>query len=58
MAEAMMEPYLKKEIDASQAEVAIVFFIVGGSFSICTPLAGYVRYKLKYNILILNIRGM
>jgi hypothetical protein len=45
MAQAMLAPHLQKEANATQTEVAMAFCIMGFTFSISTPIAGYVCYK-------------
>jgi len=54
MTEAMMEPHLKNEAGANQAEVALAFFCLGGSYVLTMPTVGYVMIYfqiLKHNYL-------
>ena len=48
MIEAMLEPHLKRKASASQAEVGISFFLLGGVYMAISPLAGLVRYYHIY----------
>ena len=43
MIESMLEPHLKRKAMASQAEVGVSFFILGGAFMVFTPIGGLVR---------------
>jgi len=47
MAQAMMEPHLKKDANATQSQVALTFFILGGAFTIATPIVGHVRVEMN-----------
>ena len=43
MIESMLEPHLKRKAMASQTEVGVSFFILGGLFMAITPIGGLVR---------------
>ena len=43
MIESMLEPHLKRKAMASQVEVGVSFFILGGLFMAITPIGGLVR---------------
>ncbi len=45
MVGAMLEPHLKSDAGATQLQVALAFFISGGSYMVNTPIWGYVRSK-------------
>ncbi len=45
MIEAMLEPHLKEEANATQLQVALSFFILGGSFMVMSPICGVVSYS-------------
>ena len=43
MIQSMLEPHLKRKAMASQVEVGVSFFILGGLFMAITPIGGLVR---------------
>ena len=43
MIESMLEPHLKRKAMASQAEVGVSFFLLGGVYMAFSPLVGLVR---------------
>ena len=43
MIESMLEPHLKRIAMASQAEVGVSFFILGGVYMAISPIGGWVR---------------
>lgn len=50
MIESMLEPHLKNsEAMATQFQVAMVFFVFGGSYMLSTPAVGYVCKTLSEN---------
>ena len=42
MIEAMLEPHLKRKAIASQAEVGVSFFLLGGVYMAIVPIGGLV----------------
>ena len=42
MIEAMLEPHLKRKAFASQAEVGVSFFLLGGVYMAIVPIGGLV----------------
>ena len=42
MIEAMLEPHLKRKAMASQAEVGVSFFLLGGVYMAIVPIGGLV----------------
>ena len=43
MIESMLEPHLKRKAKASQAEVGVSFFILGGVYMAISLLGGWVK---------------
>ena len=43
MLESMLEPLLKRKAMASQAEVGVSFFILGGVYMVISLMGGWVR---------------
>ena len=43
MIESMLEPHLKNAAGATQLQIGVTFLILGGTYMVTTPLAGYVR---------------
>jgi len=43
MLESMLEPHLKRKAMASQAEVGVSFFILGGVYMVISLMGGWVR---------------
>ncbi len=44
MIESMLEPHLKSAAGATQLQIGITFLILGGTYMVTTPLAGYVSW--------------
>ena len=43
MIQSMLEPHLKRKAMASQVEVGVSFFILGGVYMAISPIGGWVR---------------
>ena len=48
MIEAMLEPHLKRQANASQKDVGLTFLIIGGAYMLSCPACGFVRIFLIY----------
>jgi hypothetical protein len=44
MIESMLEPHLKRNAGASQGDVGLTFFILGGVYMISSPIVGLVSF--------------
>ena len=44
MIESMLEPHLKRNAGASQADVGLTFLILGGIYMISSPIGGLVSF--------------
>ena len=42
MIESMLEPHLKREAGATQADVGVTFLILGGVYMFSSPIGGLV----------------
>jgi len=49
VSQAMLEPHLSKNANATQTQVALTFSIMGGVFTVSTPLVGYVSETVTCN---------
>jgi len=47
MTEAMLEPHMKNDAGANQAEVALAFFCLGAAYLIIMPTVGYVSILIN-----------
>ena len=46
MIEAMLEPHLKDNANASQNEIGVTFLILGGVYMVASPIFGFVSSVL------------
>ena len=46
MIEAMLEPHLKRQANASQTDVGVTFLIIGGVYMFSCPGCGFVSIVL------------
>ncbi len=48
MIEAMLEPHLKAEAGGTQLDVDMTFLVLGGCYTLTTPIWGYVNMHIAY----------